>query len=223
MNPSTGSMSSRSACATSRMRAVVLAAGAGERMGRRPKCLLELDGVPIIRRTLAALSAVGVERPVTVLGHHADAIAPCIEGLGVTVQHHFDPDPGPVSSQRLGLGALCGRIDAVMVVLADQPLIDAPALAALIKAWEQRPAGAEVLVPRVDGQRGNPVILSASVREDILHAGAGFGCRQWQATFPDRVHVFDCGHRGFVWDVDSEDDIRRLHEATGQVLRWPSS
>ena len=51
--------------------AVVLAAGAGSRLGGRPKCLLELGGVPLIRRTLIALSGAGVDEVVVVLGHHA--------------------------------------------------------------------------------------------------------------------------------------------------------
>ena len=34
--------------------AVLLAAGAGSRLGHKPKSLLELDGVPLIHRQLAA-------------------------------------------------------------------------------------------------------------------------------------------------------------------------
>jgi molybdenum cofactor cytidylyltransferase len=40
--------------------AVVLAAGAASRMGHRPKCLLELDGVPLIVRLLRALREAGI-------------------------------------------------------------------------------------------------------------------------------------------------------------------
>ncbi len=46
--------------------AVLLAAGAGERIGRRPKCLMELGGVSLIRRTLIALSGAGVDEVVVV-------------------------------------------------------------------------------------------------------------------------------------------------------------
>src|SRR5262249_38729365 len=54
--------------------AVLLAAGAGARLGGRPKALLELGGVPLIMRQLIALSGAGIDELVVVLGHHADAI-----------------------------------------------------------------------------------------------------------------------------------------------------
>ena len=46
------------------MRAVILAAGRGRRMGRlggdRPKCLIELEGKPLIERQIAALRRGGL-------------------------------------------------------------------------------------------------------------------------------------------------------------------
>lgn len=202
--------------------AVVLAAGAGERMGRRPKCLLELGGVPLIRRTLIALSGAGVDELVVVLGHHADAIAPLVETFPVTVVRNPHPDDGQVSSQRLGLAALSQKIDTVMVVLADQPLLGSADFTQLIGAWKQRPEGREVLFPQVQGERGNPVLFSAAVRDAILQDGLSIGCRQWQAAHPHAVHAFETDNRRFAWDVDSEADIERLREATGHTLRWPA-
>jgi molybdenum cofactor cytidylyltransferase len=60
--------------------AVLLAAGAGERLGRRPKAMLELGGVPLILRQLIALSGAGVDEVVVVLGHHAEAVEAAIPG-----------------------------------------------------------------------------------------------------------------------------------------------
>ena len=47
--------------------AVVLAAGQGSRLGHRPKSLIELAGIPLIRRQLIALSGAGVDQLVVVL------------------------------------------------------------------------------------------------------------------------------------------------------------
>ena len=67
--------------------AVLLAAGAGRRMGGRPKALLELGGVPLVLRQLIALSDAGVDELVIVLGHHAQHI-----GIGAVagVAHSAD-------------------------------------------------------------------------------------------------------------------------------------
>ncbi|MFN8895260.1 MAG: NTP transferase domain-containing protein, partial [Betaproteobacteria bacterium] len=145
--------------------AVVLAAGAGSRLGGRPKCLLELGGVPLIRRTLIALSGAGVDEVVVVLGHHAAQIEPLVQDFPVTLARNPSPDDGQVSSQRIGLAALGGRLDAVLVVLADQPLLGAADITALIGAWKKRPEGTRVVQPHVGGERANPVIFDAAVRE----------------------------------------------------------
>jgi choline kinase len=60
------------------MRAVILAAGRGSRMGRlggdRPKCLVELAGKPLIQRQIAALGRGGVDEIGVVRGYRAEMI-----------------------------------------------------------------------------------------------------------------------------------------------------
>jgi L-glutamine-phosphate cytidylyltransferase len=60
------------------MRAVILAAGRGNRMGHlgddRPKCLIELGGKPLIERQIAALRRGGVDEIGVVRGYRAEMI-----------------------------------------------------------------------------------------------------------------------------------------------------
>jgi CTP:molybdopterin cytidylyltransferase MocA len=203
--------------------AVLLAAGSGSRMGGRPKALLELGGVPLIRRQLIALSGAGVDEVVVVLGHHAELIEPVVQAFPVTVVRNPHPDDGQVSSQRLGLQALTGKLDAVLVALADQPLINAQDLTALIGAYKKRPAGTTVVFPQVNGEPGNPVIFGAEVRERILAGDARIGCRQWRQAHPEAVHAFVSDNRRYRVDVDTEEDIARFEAETGHALRWPAT
>jgi molybdenum cofactor cytidylyltransferase len=202
--------------------AVLLAAGAGTRMGGRPKCLLELGGVPLIRRQLIALSGAGVDEVVVVLGHHADAIDAVVRDFPVTVVRNPDPDAGQVSSQRLGLAALGGKLDAIVVALADMPLVNAQDITALIGAYKKRPEGTAVVVPFHAGEPGNPVVFAAEVREQILAGAADVGCRQWRAAHPEAMHRFETDVRRFRVDLDTPEDIERFVRETGHVLRWPA-
>ena len=201
---------------------ILLAAGAGERMGHRPKCLLELGGVALIRRQIIALSGAGVDELVVVLGHHGERIAQAIQEFPVTVVHNPEPDAGQVSSLRVGLRALSARTDAVLVALADQPLINAQDINELIGAYKKRPTGAQVVQPEVDGQPGNPVLFSAEVREQILAGEARLGCKQWQAAHPEQVHRWVSTNQRYRTDVDTLQDIEALAERTGHRLRWPA-
>ena len=202
--------------------AVLLAAGAGRRMGGRPKALLELGGVPLVLRQLIALSDAGVDELVVVLGHHAQQILPVIEHFPLTVVHNARPDDGRVSSQRLGLTALNPKLDAVLIALADQPLINEQDITCLIGAFKKRPAETAVVVPRVGGQPGNPVIFSAAVREQILAGEGNVGCRHWRAANPHAVHHFDSDSQRFIVDLDTLEDVERFERNTGYALRWPA-
>jgi molybdenum cofactor cytidylyltransferase len=201
--------------------AVLLAAGAGARMGGRPKALLELGGVPLVLRQLAALSGAGVDELVIVLGNHAERILPVIEHFPVTVVRNPRPDDGQVSSQRLGLGALSANVDAVLVALVDQPLIGEQDIGSMIHAFRNRTDGTSVVVPCVAGQPGNPVIFSAAVRDEILKGDITMGCRQWRSRNPAAVMNFHTDNRRFILDLDSPEDIERFERDTGQALRWP--
>ena len=202
--------------------AVLLAAGAGSRIGHKPKSLLELGGVPLIRRQLIALSGAGVDEVVVVLGHHAEQIEPVVQTFPVTVVHNPQPDDGQVSSQRIGLAALGGKLDAVIVALADQPLLNAQDITALIGAFKKRPEGTQVVYPQVQGERGNPVIFTNDVREQILAGAANVGCRQWQAAHADAVAPFVTDNHRYKVDIDTPEDLERFVRDTGHVLRWPA-
>lgn len=202
--------------------AVLLAAGAASRMGHRPKCLLELDGTPLIRRQLTALAKAGVTEVRVVLGHYAEQIEDTLKDLPITVVRNPEPDAGQVSSLRLGLAALPDTLDAVLVALADQPLIDADDILDLMAAYRQRPAGTQVVQPYVAGLPGNPVMFNAAVRLQILAAEAHVGCRQWQSAHPEQVHVWASLNTHYRTDVDRPEDLQALASRTGHCLRWPA-
>lgn len=201
---------------------VLLAAGAGSRLGGRPKSLLELGGVPLIRRQLIALSGAGVDEVVVVLGHHAEAIEDAVRDFPVTLVRNPAPDQGQTSSVRVGLAALAGKLDAVIVALADQPLINAQDVTALIGAFKKRGA-ASMVVPRVAGEPGNPVIFEAALKDEWLAGEADAACRRWRESHPERVHWFDTDNRRYRVDIDTPEDLVAFTARTGHELRWPAT
>lgn len=207
--------------------AVLLAAGAAERMGGRPKALLELGGVPLVLRQLIALSGAGVDEVAVVLGHHADAIEPAVRPFPISLVRNPSPGDGQASSVRLGLQALSPRLDAVIVALADQPLIDAQDIVALISAFRKR-GEAAMVVPRVrraDGatEPGNPVMFDAALREQWLAGSADLACRKWRDKHPERVCWFDTDNQRYSVDIDTPEDLDRFAASTGHRLSWPTA
>jgi molybdenum cofactor cytidylyltransferase len=206
------------------MGGLVLAAGAGSRMGNRPKCLLQLNGVNLLERQLQALTLAGASPIRVVLGHHAERILQDGALARWAAQPVLNPlpDDGHVSSLRTGLRALPTDLDAVLVALADQPLIDAPAVLALLQAFAQRPAGTQMLQPSLHGLPGNPVVFSGAVMAQILAGGEQMGARQWMQAHPEAVYRWETPHSHYRLDVDNESDRQAVEQLTGQSLSWPS-
>ena len=205
--------------------AVLLAAGSGSRLGGRPKSLLELGGVPLILRQLIALSGAGVDEVVVVLGHHAEVVEGAVRKFPITLAHNPSPDDGQASSVRIGLRALSPKLDAVLVALADQPLINAQDITALIGAFKKR-GGAAMVVPQVSSegrpaQPGNPVIFDAALREQWLSGAADLACRNWRAANPGRVSWFATDNHRYRVDIDTPEDIELFAASTGHTLTWP--
>ncbi len=77
------------------MRAIILAAGVGKRLGSAhtgPKCLLEFGGRSLLERHLDALSAAGVDDVTLVLGHEADTIRRALPAAAAgRVLCHYNP------------------------------------------------------------------------------------------------------------------------------------
>lgn len=205
-----------------RISALVLAAGSGSRLGYRPKCLLEREGISLIRHQLAALRSSGVTTLTVVLGHYADRIAREITNLPIQLLRNPDPEAGQVSSLRLGLASLPTDTEAVIVALADQPLIGSREIIDLICAYKNRPVGTGVVQPTVDALPGNPVMFSSEVAAEILQGGPNMGCRQWQTAHPDKAFAWPTNNIHYRLDVDSEADIEAIARISGLRLGWPA-
>ena len=205
-----------------RVGAVLLAAGEGARMGGVSKPLIRLQGVPLINRQLIALSGAGVDEVVVVTGHARGAMEAQVQAFPVTLAHNPAYAEGQQGSVRVGLAALSGHFDAVLVVLADQPLIGSADLIELMAAFKKRPAG-NVVVPVVGGQRGNPIVLDDVARSQILASDTNLGCRHLIERQPELVHVHETSNTRFITDLDTLQDVAQLAQRTGWRLELPDT
>lgn len=201
--------------------AVLLAAGQGSRMGNVPKCLLQLDGVSLLERHLTALADAGVRSIVVVTGHYHERIAPVAEAFPVTQVRNPDPDAGQPSSVRLGIQALGGDFDMVIVALADQPLVGSADIRELAAAFAGRPPDTDVIYPEVKGERGNPVVFSGALIRTMLAEGR-LALRKFTDEHPERVYRYETENDHFVIDLDTRQEVDALAQRTGLRLVLPA-
>ncbi len=89
-----------------RISAIVLAAGLSSRMGEQPKMLLDIAGMPMIRRTLLNVLAFGPTETVVVTGHRAEDVEEAIDGWPVRCVRNPRYDEGQPTSVAAGVRAL---------------------------------------------------------------------------------------------------------------------
>ena len=181
--------------------AILPAAGRSERFGAM-KLLADLDGEPLLNRTLRSVLEASVERVVVVVA--PGALFPGVALLGdhrVRLVTNPDPTRGMFSSIQAGLAAAAG--DPVVVLPADMPFVQPGTVAALVDAGAR--AGRAV-VPVHDGRRGHPLVLPGRLRDGLLSAPAGT-LKDALAALEGASLEVQVGDPGVLRDVDRREDL----------------
>jgi len=196
--------------ANARVSAVVLAAGNSTRMGE-PKQLLLLGGRTLLERTLENVRAAEVDEVVLVLGAFAEKIrqelpAVFFDALKVVVNRDYEQ--GMARSLREGLAAVIPQMDAVLIVLADQPFVRPETINRIIERYRQ--SDAEIVIPFYKGKRGNPVLLDRSVFAEAMALRGDVGFRALFGRHVAGIVEVDVADEGVLLDIDSREDYERL-------------
>ncbi|RAY13022.1 nucleotidyltransferase family protein [Actinomadura craniellae] len=177
---------------------VLLAAGAGRRLGR-PKALVELAGERLVDRGARMLRAAGCTPVIVVTG------AAPVRVPGATVVHNPGWNSGMGSSLRAGLAALPPGCPAAVVALVDQPGITAEAVRRLVAA---RAAGAGLVVATYGGRPRNPVLIGHEYLAAVAESATGdAGARGFLRAHPDLVTEVPCDDVADPGDIDTPADL----------------
>jgi molybdenum cofactor cytidylyltransferase len=186
--------------------AIVLAAGASRRMGRN-KLLLQVDGVPMVRRTVQRAIDAGAAPVIVVLGHEPDAVRAALAGLPC----QFTENPaftGPTSgSLHAGLRALPDHVNGTLVLLSDMVHVTTEMLRALIDADAAQ--SAPLTVSRYGDVLAPPLLFRRMLWPELL-AWHGEGCgKQVVRAHAAEAVVLDWPAEA-LQDVDTPEEYRAL-------------
>ncbi|QIK65204.1 NTP transferase domain-containing protein [Nocardioides sp. HDW12B] len=212
-----------------RVSGLLLAAGAGRRMGRPKALLRDAADRPRLLGAVDVLLEGGCDEVVVVLGAEAEQAETLLtEGTSrwpadtVCSVRADDWDRGMAASLAAGLAAT-GQDppDALVVLLVDLPDVGAAVVTRVADAWREAGAGhGAVARAAYDGEPGHPVLLgldhqlalAAEVARALGTPGAvDFGARHYLATLAshDRreVALVECGDLATGHDVDRPEDL----------------
>jgi CTP:molybdopterin cytidylyltransferase MocA len=190
---------------------VLLAAGAGRRMGTPKALLRDASGVPFLDRAVGMLLDGGCATVTVVLGAAADDARALLVEAGWTDDEAVDVvvadawDTGMGASLRTSLEALPTGADVAVVTLVDLPDVSSDVVGRLLSG----PVGAATLArASYDGRPGHPVVIGRDHWAGVAEAARGDkGARDYLAAH--EVTPVECGDLASGDDVDHPSDLGR--------------
>jgi molybdenum cofactor cytidylyltransferase len=187
--------------------AVVLAAGGSTRMGTT-KQLLPVGGQPMVRRVTAAACAAGLAQVIVVIGAQAGAVRRALTDLQVDIVVNEGWQEGMSTSIHAGIHALRPDIQALLVLLGDQPAVTTAVIQAVVHRHQT--TASPIVVPVYRGRRGNPVLFHRSLFADLLAVEGDQGGRALIARHADLVDRLDLKDVAVITDVDTPRDYEKV-------------
>jgi molybdopterin-guanine dinucleotide biosynthesis protein A len=191
---------------------VILAGGHGSRLGHVTKALIEINGVPIIDRIIATVQPLVSSIDLVV---NDNALA----HLGLPL--HFDSEPHAGVLPALLTGLSASQADFCLVVASDMPFIQP----AIVQELFQRARGADVCIPRVDGQyQPMLAVYRRNVCIDAIRRSLDAGNMRMIAFLDhissnvptgDNLRAYDPDLRSF-FNVNEPDDLERARATAAE-------
>jgi molybdenum cofactor cytidylyltransferase len=193
---------------------LILAAGGSRRLGAPKQLLRDSEGQSLIRRaSLTALASVC--RPVTVvLGASADIIAGEIHDLPLTTVYNPDWETGMSSSLRTGLASLTADIslNAVIVMLCDQPRVSSALLDSLVAAYQN--SGHALVTCEYNGIFGVPALFGRELFAALNTLTGDEGARRIIKIYSGPIARVPFPEGQF--DIDTAADLEALRRENTQ-------
>lgn len=187
---------------------MILAAGGSSRFGE-PKQLIELGGLPLVRKAAMSSLEAGALPVVVVLGAENDQILPALEGLeDVRIALNSRWKSGLASSLAAGLSALAedADVDGALIVLADQPFVDAHSLKNLLDAF----GPSRLVASSYSNTLGVPAVVGREFFAELMQLTGDRGAGPWLRARSSEVTQIPLPVSPL--DIDTKDDVALLRQ-----------
>jgi molybdenum cofactor cytidylyltransferase len=187
--------------------AIILAAGSSSRLGK-PKQLLIFEGESLLEKAINAAQKSDAECFVVILGSNAAKIRSKIDFGSLNFLINKQWSSGMASSMQLGLNYLIQKhqIEAVVLLLSDQPYTNAEILNSIINMYYE--TGKGIIASTYQKTYGVPALFDKKYFGEMLALKSTEGAKKIILT-----HMEDTGLMDFplgAIDIDTVEDYEKL-------------
>jgi molybdenum cofactor cytidylyltransferase len=187
--------------------AVILAAGASHRMGK-PKMLLPWGNTVVIQKVVSILLDSGGYRPVIVTGRSAENIKRVIQEPTVIWAHNPDfKTTEMLISLQIGLRYLPEIASAFLVVLGDQPQIEANLIRNIITEFNIHRRA--IIIPSYQFRRGHPWLVRTDLAPELLALPEDATMRDFLNAHTDSIDYLNVDTASVLLDLDTPEDYEQ--------------
>ncbi len=186
--------------------AVVLAAGASTRFGRT-KQLEQFEGMSLAAGTVRKAESVFGARSVLVTGKDWQEVAASCKPLTGYFVINDDYETGLASSIACGVRSVAESADAILLMLADLPLVTIEHLSELVTVWAESPHS--IVASEFEDSLGPPIVFPKSDFEALMRLSGDRGARPIIDANRDRVLAIACEEAAF--DIDRPEDLAGIY------------
>lgn len=185
---------------------MILAAGESRRMGEA-KLLLPFREKTIIETIIENVLKSKVDKVLIVLGSDKEKIEERIKNF--PLEFAFNPDyrSGMLSSIQAGFKALPEDVQAVLIILGDQPSVSSRVVNKIIAAYKK--TGKGIVLPVYKKERGHPVLIDTKYRKEVEKLSPQTGLRQLVYNRPDDILEVKVETSSVLRDIDDAEDYRK--------------
>jgi molybdenum cofactor cytidylyltransferase len=194
---------------------LILAAGDSSRMGT-PKQLLKWKNTTLIGHAIETANKSNAFKIYVILGANYNLVASKINHYQVEVLVNESWEKGLGSSIAFGVNHLLksdSNFDAVLIMLADQPLIDSTYLNNILDKFEKGMSQINATSYK-GGKQGVPVLFDAIYFKELSQLNDDKGAKTILQKHFEKVLAINADNR--VLDIDTLEDYERLYNASHQ-------
>ena len=186
---------------------ILLAAGFSRRFGLADKLLQCLPDGQIIAIVSAKNLINAVPSSFAVVRPENKKLAKLLKNTGLEVIFCHEHDQQMADSLVTAIQASGNSIaanDGFIIALADMPYIQAATISAVAAKVI---AGASIVIPTYQNQRGHPIGFAAKFRNDLENLQGDEGARSIIKRYPNEVVLMACDDAGILQDIDTAADL----------------
>ncbi len=185
-------------------------------MGGVNKLTMPMYGVTVLERVVQQVTASRAGEVLAVLGFESDELAAMLAGYPLQVVSNPDYEQGMSTTVKAGVRAARKESQGYMFCLADLPLVETAEYDVLIDVFlgTLQEDDKTIVVPVYQGRRGNPALISAYYRGEVMNLTGDSGGRPIVSGHAEHVVYHEMEFDHILCDIDTPEAYRNALERT---------